>query len=392
MPDAKGKGMTMLKLIKGGTVYAPEKIGVKDILVAGEKIISIANDITLPDGLAAEVFDASNKSVVPGLIDAHIHVTGAGGGGGFDSRSTPAPLTRYAKAGVTTCVGCLGIDKIAFSLEELLSRVRALETGGLTAYMISGSYTFPSATLTGSLVKDLYLIDKVIGVKIALWEALASHPCEEMLIRTISETRLGARLGKKAGVVVSHLGDIKGNPVDIPDLLDRIGIPNETFVMTHVNRNPELLKQTITCGKRGVILDLSGTIPNETKIQPSKALRILLDGGVPFENITMTSDANGATVFENGEGFVLPIDICIHEIRDMVNQEGFSLTDALKTMTANPARVYNLPQKGYLSEGKDADVLLLDDTLEVDTVFARGRLMLREKRPEAWGLFERQVF
>jgi beta-aspartyl-dipeptidase (metallo-type) len=162
--------------------------------------------------------------------------------------------------------------------------------------------------------------------------------------------------------------------------------------MTHVNRNPELLKQTIVCGKRGIILDLSGTIPNETKIQPSKALRILLDGGVPLENITMTSDANGAVAFESGEGLILPIDICMREIRDMVNREGFSLTDAFTTMTANPARVYNLPQKGCLSEGKDADILLLDDALEVDTVFARGRLMLRGKQPEAWGLFERQIF
>ncbi|GHU29320.1 isoaspartyl dipeptidase [Betaproteobacteria bacterium] len=382
----------MLKLIKGGTVYAPEKIGIKDVLIAGDKIIKVSNDLMPPEGLATEVFDASGKSVVPGLIDAHIHITGAGGGGGFDSRSTPAPLTRYTKAGITTCVGCLGIDKIAFSLEELLSRVKGLEAGGLTAYMISGSYTFPSVTITGSLVKDLYLIDKVIGVKIALWETLASHPSEEALIRTISETKLGARLGKKAGVVVSHMGDIKGNPTAIPDLLDRIGIPNETFVMTHINRNPDLLKQTIACGKRGTILDLTGTIPNEVKIQPSKALRILLDGGVPLENITMTSDAGGALVLESGEGFVLPFDICIHEIRDMVKCEGFSLTDALKTMTINPARVYNLSQKGCLSEGKDADIVILDEALEVDTVFARGKLMLREKQPETWGLLERQAF
>ncbi|GHS96661.1 isoaspartyl dipeptidase [Synergistales bacterium] len=382
----------MLKLIRGGFVYAPEEIGTKDILVAGEKIIGIADTITPPIGIETEIIDASGKKVVPGLIDAHIHINGAGGGGGFDSRSNPAPLTRYTKAGVTTCVGCMGIDKIGFSLEGLLSRVNALESEGVTAYMISGSYSMPSITITSSLVKDLYLIDKVIGVKIALWETLASHPSEDMLIKTISETRLGARLGNKAGVVVSHLGDVKGRPSDIPDLLDRIGIPNETFVMTHVNRNSDLLKQTIECGKRGIVLDLTGTIPNETKIQPSKALRILLDGGVPLDNVTMTSDSNGAVKFENEEGLVLPIDICVHEIQDMVKREGFSLTDALKTMTVNPARVYKLNKKGRVAEGKDADILLLDKNLDVDTVIARGKLMLREKNPVAWGLFERQVF
>lgn len=380
----------MLKLIKGGNVYTPENIGVADVLIAGDKIIKIAKNIPIVEGLVTEVFDASDMSVVPGLIDAHIHITGGGGGGGFDSRANSAPVTKYTEAGITTCVGMLGIDNVAFNLAELLSRVRALEVAGLTAYMMSGSYTLPSVTITGSLLKDLYLIDKVIGVKIALWETLASHPSEEMLIRTISETRLGARLGKKAGVVVSHIGDLKGHPTDIPDMLERMGIPNQTFVMTHVNRSPELLEQAIVCGRRGIVLDLTGTIPNDVKIQPSKAIRILLDGGVPLANITMSSDANGAVVLKDGSGFVLPFDISVKEIRDMVKQEGVSLDDALKTMTENPARVYNLSQKGHLLAGKDADILLLNKDIVVDTVFAKGKLMLRGGKPEEWGLLEQK--
>jgi beta-aspartyl-dipeptidase (metallo-type) len=117
-----------------------------------------------------------------------------------------------------------------------------------------------------------------------------------------------------------------------------------------------------------------------------------LDAGAPLENITMTSDSNGAVMFENGEGFVLPIDVCVHEIQDMVRREGFSLTDALKTMTVNPARVYKLNKKGRLTEGKDADILVLDKNLDIETVIAKGKPLIRDKNPVAWGLFERQAF
>jgi beta-aspartyl-dipeptidase (metallo-type) len=239
------------------------------------------------------------------------------------------------------------------------------------------------------LIKDLYAIDKVIGVKIALWETLCSHPDETLLTKTFSEVHLGSRLGNKAGVVVAHMGDVNGRPADIPDLLEKIGIPNKIFVMTHINRNPDLLQKSIECGKRGIILDLTATIPNQTKIQPSKALRMLLDGGVPLENITMTSDGNGSATRENGEYFVLSFDVCIHEIQDMVKREGFPLTDALKTMTVNPARVFQFPQKGRIAEGKDADILLLDDELNVDTVIARGQVMVRERKAVVRGVFEK---
>ena len=378
----------MLKLIRHGKLFAPEEMGEKDILIAGDKILKIADSIQPPQGLETEVIDAKGKTVAPGLIDTHIHYIGAGGGGGFDSRSGLAHLSMFTRAGVTTCVGCMGIDKIGFSLESMLVRANALEQEGLTAYMLAGSYTFPSISITDSLMKDLYLIDKVIGVKIALWESLGSHPSEDMLIKTISEARLGSRLGNKAGVVVCHLGTGKARLSRIPDLMERLGIPNETFVMTHINRSEDLFEQSVDCGKRGITLDLSGNVGGETCMTCARAYRRLIDSGVPAEHITMTSDGNAGGRQPNGENVLGAIGVCIREIRSMVREEGFSLTDALKLMTVNPARIYRLEQKGQLKEGKDADLLFLDHNLQVDTVIARGKVLLRDKEPVVRGALE----
>lgn len=44
--------------------------------------------------------------------------------------------------------------------------------------------------------------------------------------------------------------------------------------------------------------------------------------------------------------------------------------------------------KGALAEGKDADVLILDDRLEVQGVLARGRLLMEAGKLLVTGAFE----
>ncbi len=43
------------------------------ILIQGDKIVSVGSDTPVPAG--AQVVDLSNATVLPGLIDAHTHIT-----------------------------------------------------------------------------------------------------------------------------------------------------------------------------------------------------------------------------------------------------------------------------------------------------------------------------
>jgi beta-aspartyl-dipeptidase (metallo-type) len=55
------------------------------------------------------------------------------------------------------------------------------------------------------------------------------------------------------------------------------------------------------------------------------------------------------------------------------------LEDVLPLVTTNTARVLQLPKKGRLTEGADADVAVVDArSLELRHVVARGKILLRD--------------
>ena len=62
----------MKKIIKGGTIVTDSAMYKADILIDGEKIAAIGNNFV---GIAdAEIIDASGMLVLPGGVDAHVHL------------------------------------------------------------------------------------------------------------------------------------------------------------------------------------------------------------------------------------------------------------------------------------------------------------------------------
>ena len=64
-------------LLKQADVYAPEHLGIKDVLVCGGKIEAVGDN--LEGGTGCQVIDAKGMRLTPGLIDRHVQVTGGGG-------------------------------------------------------------------------------------------------------------------------------------------------------------------------------------------------------------------------------------------------------------------------------------------------------------------------
>ena len=125
----------MITILRNAEVYAPERLGVRDVLLVGGKIAAVREHVSLNAGGAVEVreIEAGGKALVPGFIDSHVHLLGGGGEGGFSTRTPEASLTDLTKAGVTTVVGCLGTDGVARDPVSLLAKARGLDEEGITA-------------------------------------------------------------------------------------------------------------------------------------------------------------------------------------------------------------------------------------------------------------------
>ena len=154
----------MIKLLKNANVYAPEKLGKKDILIEGEKILLMQDSIEGYEGLpGVETYDLEGKIVVPAYIDMHVHITGGGGEQGPASRVPESQLSEFLKNGITTVVGLLGTDGVTRSVENLVAKARALTEEGMTVYTLTSSYGYPPTTLTGSVERDIILVPPKIS-------------------------------------------------------------------------------------------------------------------------------------------------------------------------------------------------------------------------------------
>ena len=237
---------TFFTLLKNAHVIAPEDLGDKDIIVAGEKIAMIGEGLSLPAVYDCEVVDCEGNYVVPGFIDSRVHLFGGGGEGGFATRTPEIQLTDITTSGVTTVLGLLGTDGVTRHVASLLAKARGLEDEGITAYIYSGSYEIPTPTITGSVRNDIILIDKIIGTgEIAMCDHRSSQSPKEAYQQITAEARVGGMLSGKAGVVNMHLGDGEDGLKMLYEITKNGEIPKTQIIPTHVNRNKRLFKEAI---------------------------------------------------------------------------------------------------------------------------------------------------
>ena len=392
---------TFFTLLKNAHVIAPEDLGVKDILVAGEKIAMIGEGLSLPAVYDFEVVDCEGNYVVPGFIDSHVHLIGGGGEGGYATRTPEIQLTDITTSGVTTVLGLLGTDGVTRHVASLLAKARGLEDEGITAYIYSGSYEIPTPTITGSVRNDIILIDKVIGTgEIAMCDHRSSQSPKEAYQQITAEARVGGMLSGKAGVVNMHLGDGEDGLKMLYEITKNGEIPKTQIIPTHVNRNKRLFKEAIEWAKQGGIMDVTSSVSPESgsnhSVKSSEAVKQALEAGVNIENITMSSDGNGSMpIFDEagnniGVGVASQISI-LNEFRDMVQKENIAITDAIKIITSNIAKFTKLyPRKGCLANNSDADILVLDKDLQLQHVWARGTHMVENGKPIVFGTFEKR--
>lgn len=394
----------MVTIIRNAKVYQPEYAGVKDILILGDRIAAVGAHLRADFGGSLEVqeINGEDMAAVPGFIDSHEHILGGGGEGGFHTRTPEASLGDLVRNGITTVVGCIGTDGVGRDMAALLAKAHALENEGITTYAYTGSYQVPVHTLTDSLMKDIMMLDKVIGVgEVAVSDHRSSQPTFEEFARIASDARVAGMLSGKAGIVNVHLGDSERRLDLIRRVIHDTEIPASQFLPTHVNRNKALFEECLDFAAEGGTIDFTGnedidyweTICDEVRV--CRGIRRLLARGISSDRFTISSDGQGSMPVFNAQGEYQGIGVgkascLLKEVRECVQKEDIPLETAIKGITCNPASILKLDRKGRIKEGFDADICLLEEgTLKLNTVIAKGQVMVKDGEQKVFGTFER---
>ena len=386
----------MLHRLRNLNIFAPSSLGVCNILVAAGKIVALSkDDIQIDKSLLTSDEDFQGKRCIPGLVDGHAHITGGGGEAGFKTKVPALHLSQYTKAGVTSVIGLLGTDDTTRNLSSLIAQAYALREEGLSAWCYTGGYHIPLQTLTGSVRKDIVHIDPIIGVgELAISDHRSSQPSYDEIARIVGHAHVAGLLTGKAGIVHFHLGDGSRGLDLIEQLLAETELPPRTMNPTHCNRRTGLFEQACELTKQGVSIDMTAFPPSGSDDEYSavEAFKIYRDKNLDITKFTISSDGGGCLPYFDKQGELLHLDYgrCdfLSGTLKQLLDDGIAETDALPAFTSNIATLLKLHKKGNIKIGNDADLIVLDDNNEIESVMALGQWHKKDNKMLKLGSFE----
>jgi len=384
-------------LLRDAEVFSPEPLGRNDVLVGGGRVLAIAPQLLpAPSDWPVDTLDVGGRWLVPGFVDAHVHLGGGGGEGGPHTRVPPLHAGALVHAGITTCVALLGTDGTTRSMADLVAHVLGLRAEGLSAWCWTGSYEVPVRTLTGSIRSDLVFVDPIVGVgELAISDHRSSQPTLDEFLRIAADVHVGGMMADKAGVLHLHLGDGARGLELVRTALTTTELPATMFHPTHVNRNPRLFAEAQALAiEHGCTIDVTA-FPDEDlggAIAADEAILECVESGVPLERITCSSDGGGCMPRFGADGHMIGMGVgrpaTLMDAWRRLVARGMAPADALRPFTRTVARMLRLPGKGCVAVGADADLVVLDGEHRPWHVLARGEPWMREGAPIRTGTFE----
>ena len=221
---------------KSGTILANQVV-----LITGDRITEVgpADRVKVPAG--AKVIDLSRATVLPGLIDGHVHLTGGPDGLQYQMMLALYSATESLKAGFTTQV-VMGTHGGGYADVELKKAIenglfpgpRLLTAGPVITITMPGSATYP---LGYKPFETNLIADGVEGMRAAV-RALAHYGVDHVKIQTTGPFYFKAN-GEMVNQGLTSLEEIKA----VVDEAHRRGL----FVASHTYGG-EGLKTAIAAG------------------------------------------------------------------------------------------------------------------------------------------------
>lgn len=413
--------MSKKTYIRNAQVYIEHFFVEKTILIEDGKLKVLPAAFEIPED--AEVFDASGLYAVPGFIDIHTH-----GAAGVDINSADTEgllciSEFFADCGVTSWLASVLTDTEEQTLSVLhkvqkqlsaasLENVLYEQTNGSRAgchnhqpgrdpFDCSCNYSPAASELLGVHLEGPFLAHEYKG---AMPEELLKKPDPELLEKyqkesgncikylTVSPELNGtAELIEKAtelGITVSigHSGATYEEAMKAIEKGAASGTHVGNAMRLFHQHEPAifgaLLESDCYCE---IIADgihlVPGTVKMLSKIKGVHRLIAISDSimaaGLPDGdyklgvNEVVVSDGDAKLKSDGTRaGSTLTLD---RALKNIIKFTGLSFEEVIPVLTENPARLINVyDRKGSIEDGKDADIVFLNENSDIIAVYARG--------------------
>ncbi|MEJ5961865.1 N-acetylglucosamine-6-phosphate deacetylase [Pedobacter immunditicola] len=388
----------MLKIFNGKIITPYRTIENGTILVDGGKILEVAHgDIDAPH---AKTIDAKGQYISPGFMDIHVH-----GGGGYDfmDNSVEAFLKiaeTHAKYGTTSMLPTtLTSEKeVLFKTLECYEEANKINHKGaqFLGIHLEGPYFALSQRgaqdpryirnpdpveyedilsrtsaikrwsaapeLKGALLFSRRLREKGILVALAHTDAIYEEVLEGYENGYTLATHLySAMSGVTRKNAFRYAGAVEAafiiDKMDVEIIADGIHLPEPLLKLVYKIKGP---------GRTALVTDAmraAGMPPGDSILgNRESGLKVIVEDGV--------------AKLPDRSAFAGSVATADRLIRTMIDMAGVPLMEAVEMMSSTPARIMGLTDtKGSLVAGKDADILIFDNQINIKTTIVKGEII-----------------
>ncbi|MDR0409827.1 MAG: N-acetylglucosamine-6-phosphate deacetylase [Spirochaetaceae bacterium] len=375
-------------LIYGSSALADCAVLIKDSKIADVFSRKRFEQKTFPSDTL--IIDVKGAYIAPGFIDTHIH--GYGGYGTEDCE--PASILEMSRGLAERGVSAFNPTLYPSSEEDMIKSIKAItkamgkERGArIMGIHLEGPFLSPEkmGVQRPETIKpvDIDLFER-------LWNAAEGHIVNMTVAPEIKRMHELALVCRKKGVVLQagHTNALYSNMVEgfQAGIMHATHLFNAMRQMNHHDpgaAGAALINYDMSCE---VIADGVHIHPDLFKllmrVKPMNKIVLVTDGLKPSGQTRGTLIANGEEVKFEGGCFCRASDgvmagsalTMIRGIQNLVNFD-FSLVDAVRCATANPAQVMGYSSMGQLTPGYDADITVFNDKFEIQHVIIAGVLV-----------------
>ncbi|MBS6396856.1 MAG: dihydroorotase family protein [Clostridiales bacterium] len=412
-------------LIYGGTLVTPFHSQKVNLGITNGKISEILDPGILPE--AAHTIDAAGKYIIPGVIDEHVHFNDPGTTFRGDFEHGTAAC---AVGGITTAIAMPTNTPLILDLESLSQTLDTYQGRGYVDYAVHGGVDLTNA----DKIEELWLHSGIAAVKafmcysspdmgwvrddilfrtmrtLAKLNATMIIHAENNELISLAESELKAQ-GKCDGLAHCQSHPAAAEEEAIRRVVYFVEQTGLTTVIPHVS-TAEGLKAIKEAHDRGVPVYaetcaqymtftehdvqekgpfLKFTPPVHSEENRQSILELLRKGyvntiGSDHSPYSIEEKLAGMDCIWNSPNGIPGLEVLLPSLLNAVNDGWLTLEKLVELTSYNPAKLYQLPGKGQLSAGYDADLVIVD--MEKEFTYTEDLIQCKNK----WSPFTGKTF